>query len=158
MTPQRLDRVLRAYRIGDPAGQHPIFDATGSMLFPGRWNTPTSPIVYASEHYSTAMLEKLVHGSGFLPPNQHFIEITIANGLSYELLTESTLPGWDAIDAATSKAYGERWQQSQRSLLLIVPSIVARVDNDILINPEHLEFPRLTCSLHRPVWWDERLF
>jgi RES domain-containing protein len=158
VTPQRLDRVLRAYRIGDPAGEHPIFDATGSTLFPGRWNTPTSPVIYASEHYSTAMLEKLVHGSGFLPPNQHFIEITIANGLSYELLTESTLAGWDAIDAATPRAYGERWQQSKRSLLLIVPSIVARVDNDILINPEHPEFPRLDCSLHRPVWWDERLF
>jgi hypothetical protein len=32
------------------------------------------------------MLEKLVHGSGVLPANQHFIEIAIPNGVSYEML------------------------------------------------------------------------
>ena len=64
---QALDRVLTSYRIGDPHGTYPIFDATGSTLHPGRWNTPASPMIYTSEHYSTAMLEKLVHGSGQLP-------------------------------------------------------------------------------------------
>ena len=77
MTAQRLDRVLTAFRIGDPDGAYPIFDATGSRLAPGRWNTAASPMIYASQHYSTAMLEKLVRSSGELPPNQHFIEITI---------------------------------------------------------------------------------
>jgi RES domain-containing protein len=28
----------------------------------------------------------------------------------------------------------------------------------LLINPEHPEFPRVTHSLHQPVWWDRRLF
>jgi RES domain-containing protein len=155
---QRLDRVLKAYRIGDPAGAHPVFDAGGSKLYPGRWNTPSSPVIYTSEHYSTAMLEKLVHGSGSLPPNQHFIEITIPNGVTYEVVTPAKLPGWDAEDGVSSKAYGEAWQQSRRSLLLVVPSIVARVENNILINPEHAEFPRITHGLHQPVWWDRRLF
>ncbi len=70
---QALDRVLTSYRIGDPRGTYPIFDATGSTLHPGRWNTPASPMIYTSEHYSTAMLEKLVHGSGQLPPDQHYV-------------------------------------------------------------------------------------
>ena len=125
---------------------------------PGRWNTPSSPVIYTSEHYSTAMLEKLVHGSGSLPPNQHFIEITIPNGVTYEVVTPAKLPGWDAEDGAASKAHGEAWQQSRRSLLLVVPSLVARVENNILINPEHAEFPRITHGLHQPVWWDRRLF
>jgi RES domain-containing protein len=90
---QVLDRVLRGYRIGDPDGRYPIFDATGSTLYPGRWNTPASPVIYTSEHYSTAMLEKLIHGSGSLPPNQHFIEITLPNGVSYEFLAPAHLPG-----------------------------------------------------------------
>ena len=77
MSAQTLDRVLTAYRIGDPAGLYPIFDATGSKLWPGRWNTAASPVIYASEHYSTAMLEKLVHGNGRMPPNQHWISLTI---------------------------------------------------------------------------------
>ena len=43
-------------------------------------------MIYTSAYYSTAMLEKLVRGSGRLPPNQHYIELTIPNGSSYELL------------------------------------------------------------------------
>lgn len=158
MTAQTLDRVIRCYRIGDPTGTYPIFDASGSKLYPGRWNTPASPMIYTSEHYSTAMLEKLAHGSGRLPPNQHFIEVTIPNGVSYEVLTPAHLPGWDHIAGAASKAYGEAWQQSKRSLLLFVPSVVARLEKNILINSDHSECPKITYSLHQPVWWDARLF
>ncbi len=158
MTAQRLDRVLTAYRIGDPNGAHPIFDATGSKLYPGRWNTTTSPMIYASEHYSTAMLEKLVRGSGSLPPNQHFIELIVPNGIAYEMVGPAHLPGWDDPACAASKAFGAAWQSSKRSLLLIVPSIVARVEHNFLLNPEHPEFALVTHGLHRPVWWDSRLF
>jgi RES domain-containing protein len=156
--PQRLDRVLTAYRIGDPDGAYPIFDATGSRLSPGRWNSAASPVIYASEHYSTSMLEKLVRTSGELPPNQHFIEITIPNGLSYEMVNPAHLAGWDADTPGASRTYGETWQTSRRSLLLLVPSVVARMEHNVLINPEHAEFPRITHSLHQPVWWDRRLF
>ncbi len=158
MTAQLLDRVLIAYRIGDPNGAHPIFDATGSKLYPGRWNTAASPMIYASEHYSTAMLEKLVRGSGRLPRNQHFIEITIPNGTAYEMADPAHLPGWDDPGYAVSKPFGEAWQRSKRSLLLVVPSIVARMEHNFLLNPEHPEYPQVTHGLHRPVRWDRRLF
>jgi len=115
-------------------------------------------MIYASEHYSTAMLEKLVHGSGSLPPNQHYIQITLPNRLSYEMLNPAHLPGWDDAVASTSKVYGETWQQARRSVILIVPSVVARVDRNILLNPDHPEFPQITHNLHNPVWWDVRLF
>ena len=156
--PQILDRVLRCYRIGDPAGAYPIFDATGSTLFPGRWNTPASPVIYTSEYYSTALLEKLAQGSGELPENLHYIEITIPGGVSYETFSQAHALGWDSPAAVISKAYGEAWQFALRSLILIVPSVVARVDNNVLINPGHPEFPRITYGLHQPVWWDARLF
>lgn len=104
------------------------------------------------------MLEKLVHGSGRIPPNQHYIEITIPNGLSYEVLNTASLPDWASASGMASKAYGDAWQLSGRSLLLIVPSVVARVDRNFLINPEHREFARLATSLHQPIWWDGRLF
>jgi RES domain-containing protein len=115
-------------------------------------------MIYTSEHYSTAMLEKLVHGSGRLPPDQHYILVTIPNDLSYEVLNTAALPDWHLESCATSKPFGEAWQQQKRSLLLIVPSVVARLENNFLINPEHPEFRRVTTSLHQPVWWDRRLF
>ncbi len=154
----KIDRVLTCYRIGDPDGAFPIFDAEGARLYPGRWNTHLSPIIYTSEHYSTAMLEKLVHANLVLPANQHFIEITIPNGVSYEVFQTAAYPAWDSKDEALCKKFGEDWFGERRSALLLVPSIPARVERNILINPLHPDAAGITYTLPEPVWWDERLY
>ncbi len=158
MNAQRLDRILTTFRIGDPDGAYPIFDDTGSRLTPGRWNTASSPMIYAGEHYSTAMLEKLARGNGHMPPNQHWIEIAIPPGVSYEVFSTAHHPGWDAKDCLVARAYGEAWQHSARTLLLFVPSVVARMEHNILINHSHPEAHRIEHGLHQPIWWDTRLF
>jgi RES domain-containing protein len=158
VTAQILDRTLGCFRIGDPGGAYPIFDATGSTIAPGRWNTQGSPLIYTSHHYSTALLEKLVHGSGRLPPNQHYVEITLPVGLSYETFSPPALQGWDSMPATVSKEFGERWCLQRRSAVLFVPSVVSRLDRNILINPAHAEFALISASLHEPVYWDRRLF
>ena len=158
MRAQRLDRTLTAYRIGDPNGDYAIFDATGSTIHPGRWNDSEHPVIYSGEHYSTAMLEKLAHANGLLPPNQHYIEVTLHRGLSYEVVTKDHLPGWAAADCQDAKKYGVRWADESRSALLMVPSLVARVEHNIIINPAHEEFGQIESSHARPVWWEARLF
>jgi RES domain-containing protein len=50
------------------------------------------------------------------------------------------------------------WYRERRSLILMVPSVVARIEMNILINPDHPDFSRITHGLHQPVWWDERLY
>ena len=77
MTAQVLDRTLTAYRIGDPHGAYRIFDAEGSRLFPGRWNTPASPMIYAreyggqeyggQEHHTLTLAAGLPSGARFAP-------------------------------------------------------------------------------------------
>ncbi len=158
MSVQRLDRTLTAYRIGDPEGDYPIFDATGSKLYPGRWNDRETPVIYASEHYSAAMLEKLVHGGGLMPPNQHFIEIIIPHGITYEIVTKDALSGWDTEEPTVSASFGVSWIREKRSSILLVPCYVARMELNIVINPEHAEFGWITHGLATPVWWDARLF
>lgn len=156
--PQRPDRTLTCYRIGDPDGEYPIFDATGSRRYPGRWNTPECPVIYASLNYATAPVEKLAHGNGRLPPNQHFVTVTVARGLSYEVITKDGLPGWDAEEPRKSREFGAGWVRERRSLILLVPSYVARIETNVLINPDHEELVDVTASLAEPVWWDARLF
>lgn len=158
MIPRRLDRVLVCYRIGDPDGRFPIYDPEGSRLFPGRWNTAETPLVYACEHYSTAMLEKLARGAGGMPPNQHFVRITIPNGISYEIVTGDRLPDWAAKDCEPPRAFGSAWARELRSAILLVPSYVARIERNVLINPAHPEAASIAHDLPEPVWWDERLF
>ncbi len=154
----RTNRVLTAYRIGDPDGVHSIYDSEGARLFPGRWNMPLSPLIYTSEHYSTAMLEKLVHANSVLPPNQHYIRITIPNGTSYEIFQTAAHPGWDGEDEGLCKAFGQEWFAERRSAILIVPSIPARIERNILINPQHPDASHITHDLPEPIWWDERLY
>lgn len=158
MTAQCLDRTLHAYRIGDPDGHYPIYDATGSTIAPGRWNDAHTPVIYAAEHYSTAMLEKLAHLGGLMPPNQHFVEIELRAGLSFEIVTKDTLAGWADADRRASKQYGCDWAASVRTLVLIVPSYVARMEHNLILNPRHPDFADIKPSLPAPIWWDERLF
>jgi len=57
-----------------------------------------------------------------------------------------------------SQKFGEQWRGEERSLILIAPSVVARLDNNIVINPAHAEFRLVEASLHQRVYWDRRLF
>jgi RES domain-containing protein len=152
------DPILTCYRIGDPDGAYPVYDAEGARLYPGRWNTRTSPMIYTSEHYSTAMLEKLVHTNLVMPANQHFIEITIPNGVSYEVFQTAAHPGWDSRNETICKTFGQQWYEARRSAILIVPSIPARLERNFLINPAHADAKGITHTLPAPVWWDERLY
>ena len=93
-TPRTLPQTLGAYRIGNPAGQFPVWSAEGARRVSGRWHEAGAEVIYASATYSTAMLEMLAHWSGAPPPNQHFIEITIPRGTSYEVVTADTVPDW----------------------------------------------------------------
>lgn len=158
MSVPKTDRVLTCYRIGDPNGAHPIYNAEGARLYPGRWNTHTSPLIYTSEHYSTAMLEKLVHANLVMPAKQHFIEIMIPNGISYEVFQTAAHPGWDSRNETICKSVAQDWYRQRRSAILIVPSIPARLERNFLINPVHPDAGGITHSLPEPVWWDERLY
>jgi RES domain-containing protein len=158
MTRRKLATAMTAYRIGDPAGAYPIYSAEGARRVSGRWHRRGQAVIYASEHYSTAMLERLVHYSGALPVGQHFIAITIPAGVTYEVVTVHTVPGWERSDARTARAFGAQWIDEGRSALLLMPSVVARLEHNVLINPAHADAARITAGVEQPVWWDSRLF
>lgn len=155
---RRLAEPTRAYRIGDPAGRFPLFSPEGACRVGGRWHQAGSSVIYAARHYSTAMLEKLVHWNGQLPPNQHFVEIEIPAGTSYEVFSADHHPRWHEPDGETARRFGHRWYVERRSAVLVVPSVVARMEDNLLLNTEHPDFATIRPTLERPVWWDDRLF
>lgn len=158
MKRQAATETLFAYRLGDANGDHTIWDATGSTISPGRWNSATTPVVYASEHFATAMLEKLVLFAGLVPPNQHYVRVTIPEGMPIETVTPDYLPDWASPSMEASRAYGDDWAAARRSAVLRVPSIVARIEWNFVFNPAHKDFARLRTTEPLPVWWDERFF
>jgi RES domain-containing protein len=158
MAVRRLTEALIAWRIGDPNGRFPIYSGEGSIRCEGRWHRKGQEVIYASEHYGTAMLEKLAHYNGILPPDQHFITIDIPAGVSYEVVTKDSLPGWDDIDGAASRTYGAAWIDEARSGILFVPSVASREESNVLINPGHSDAARIRPGREQPVRWDKRLF
>ena len=150
---------MRIYRIADQ--RHPIWDATGAALLGGRWNSPGRPAIYGSLSSACAMLEILAHaGIGRIPGAQ---EIVIAKVPDEDALVErhdrESLPeGWDAEDSGVARQLGDDWLASRRSLVLMVPSVVARLEFNAVVNPAHPDFPRMRVSAPEAVVWDRRLF
>lgn len=149
---------MRIFRIADE--RHPLWDGSGAAFVGGRWNSPGRPIIYGSLSYSCALLEILAHaGIGRVPATHRFVIVEVPKGLSFERHEASRLSaGWDAEDSASARAFGDRWLEEARSAVLIVPSVVARLDWNALVNPLHPDSNRLIVHPSEKVVWDRRLF
>jgi RES domain-containing protein len=148
---------MRAYRIG--SGGHPVFDGTGASLYGGRWNDPRQRVVYCSASFAIAMLERLCYAAlGRLPDGDRYVEVDVPDD-SIEIFDETAHPGWDASGStAVARIFGSRWWQERRSVALLVPSVVTKIDRNLVLNQDHPDFGRLGTGPERPVHWDRRLF
>jgi RES domain-containing protein len=126
----------------------------------GRWNSPGLGVIYASRSYAGAMLECLAHaGIGKVPRAHVAVEIVIAGAVAVERHEENSLPvDWDHADLRVARAFGNAWMRELRTAVLVVPSVVARREGNVLINPRHPDFGNIVASAPEPVVWDARLF
>lgn len=106
------------------------------------------------------MLECLTHaGIGRVPRTHVAVEIAIAEAVAVERHDESGLPaGWDHADLRVARALGDAWLRERRTAVLVVPSVVARREGNILINPQHPDSTAIVASKPELVVWDARLF
>ena len=140
-----------AYRIGGSA--HPLLDGSGAWASDhARWNSRGRYIIYAAEHYATALLERAAQlNSVPFPPGLLYIRVEIPSDAAIEELAPEALGGWDADDKSASQAYGDRWYDEKRSLVLIVPSLAAPgIERTVLINQRHAAFARVKASPAAP--------
>lgn len=148
---------MKAFRIADR--RFPLLDGRGAFLLGGRWNSPGRAVIYAAETLSGARLEALVHASiGELPATQAYVEIGIPAGVAIEEIRERDLPGWDAADLVASRRAGDAWLARGKSAVLLVPSRAAYDERNVMLDPAHPDFKRLSFSKPRPLRWDRRLF
>ena len=149
---------MRIYRIGDE--RHPLWDGTGAALVGGRWNSPGRQVIYGSLSYACAMLEILAHANiGRIPMTHRYVIADVPNGVTVERHDQNTLPyGWDAENNSSARSFGDLWLSEARSAVLLVPSVVAKLEWNALVNPVHPDATRLTLSTAEKVIWDKRLF
>ena len=149
---------MQLYRIGDE--RHPLWDGTGAALIGGRWNSPGRPLIYASLSYGGAMLETLAHANiGRVPTTHRYVIADVPEGVSVERHDATSLPEtWDAESTTAARRFGDQWLSEARSAILLVPSVVARLEWNALVNPAHPQAARITLSKAERVAWDRRLF
>ncbi|MBK3844174.1 RES family NAD+ phosphorylase [Paraburkholderia aspalathi] len=149
---------MRVFRIAD--SRHPVWSGTGAMLVGGRFNSPGRPVVYGALSFAGAMLEVLVHARiGKVPRHHVWVQTDVPDDLEVEHVAAHDLPaGWDSPDLQVARGFGDRWIGEGRSALLVVPSVVARAESNVLVNPAHPAAARLVVSAPQPVVWDRRLF
>lgn len=156
MASQR-DGSLRAYRIADR--RQKVFDGRGAALYGGRWNSPGRWAIYFAETYSGAMLEVLAHANlGRLPKTHVWVEILIPRNIPIQIADASRIQGWDAADQRASRAYGDRWYDAGSAAVLLVPSVVTRLERNVVINQQHPDFKKIRASAPKRMVWDRRLF
>ncbi|MEJ7812910.1 MAG: RES domain-containing protein [Gemmatimonadaceae bacterium] len=137
-----------------------VYDASGSVLNGGRWSSPGVAVIYAAEHYATAILEQLVHaGRLALPGAHHAAAIVIPDNLRVERFDPTAHPGWDSDGSQVARDYGDAWVAAARTPVLQVPSVPGQpVEWNYVINPGHREAARIRPLPTFDVVWDGRLF
>jgi len=151
-------QTWQSWRIAD--GRFDPFSPVGASLVGGRWNSPGLGVIYASRSYAGAMLECLAHaGIGRVPRTHVAVGIAIAGAVTVERHDQSGLPvGWEHADLRVARALGDAWIRELRTAVLVVPSVVARGEGNVLINPRHPDFIGIVVGTPEAVVWDTRLF
>jgi RES domain-containing protein len=115
-------------------------------------------MVYASTHRSLALLGLLVHVQrDTVPADLVFVEIDLPDRL---VRSASSPPAnWDALPwRAAARDFGDRWVGERGALAVMVPSIAAPAEENVLINPLHPQASRLQARAPEPFPLDQRLF
>ena len=127
-----------------------------------RWNNAGEHVTYAASSISLAAWETRAHfGRGAkLPWNRFLVRVDVPDDVwaARELMSRPPAVGWDAIpEGLVSRAAGSAWLRSGRTALLAVPSVIIAEEDNILINPEHLDAGRIIAKKVRRFVYDHRI-
>ena len=142
------------YEADDLAGK-------GAEQSGGRWNERGVPLVYASETRALACLETIVHlNAGGLPFNRYLVTIEIPDDVwsgARRQTAASVAVGWEAEPAGQiSIGFGTAWVRAGTSAVLIVPSVIAPEESNILVNPLHADSRRIAAKKVQRWLYDPR--
>ena len=135
-------------------------DGEGARLYGGRWNSAGLPAVYMSTTRALAALEYLIHVDvADVPDDLVLLALDVPDASSATRVDRATLPArWEeAPDQPDCRARGDSWLRDGRDLLLRVPAAPVPEEENVLLNPRHLDIARVRVVDHRPFYYDPRL-
>jgi RES domain-containing protein len=127
----------------------------GGMLIEGRWHFRGTPIVYCTDHPSTALLEILVHATRYTVPDYYqLLEIEVPDDI--EAFAPVVPKDWDR-DVDWTRRVGAKFVADGISALMNVPSIIMPKARNFLLNPSHADATRIRITETYRYPFDSRL-
>lgn len=150
---------MHLWRIGRTAFADSAFTGEGSRLFGGRWNPRGVRIVYTSTSLALAAIEYFVNIDPSDSPDDLIAsEAILPSTLSIEDLDPSSISSAELSNTLVTKRVGADWIRSRSSVALQVPSLAVEGDWNVLLNPEHPDFPKIELLPEHSWHFDERMF
>jgi RES domain-containing protein len=152
---------MKVYRIVKKKRLNTILSGYGASLSGGRWNSEGTEVVYTSKSVSLAIMENFVH-LGVLVNNKlqySIATINIPDNLIDVLKVEQLPSDWKTNPPPESTAQiGDAWIQNNSSLALVVPSVVVPIEENVLINPLHKDFSKISIIEINDYYYDDRMW
>jgi len=133
----------------------------GAAVKGARWNSIGIELIYTAKNRSLAMAEVSVHFTlATLPEDYMMITINIPDDIETKQLAETDLPtNWkDFPHPNSTQLIGDKFVAENKYCVLIIPSVVTQGDYNVLINPYHKNFSKITITKIEKFPFDKRIF
>jgi len=133
----------------------------GAALKGARWNSVGIEMIYTAANRSLTMAEVAVHFSiSTIPEDYVMITIFIPDDISMKKISISELPpNWNSFPHPQSnQVVGDKFVLENKYCVMQIPSSVTQGDFNLLINPNHVDFKRISIIDIRNFSFDQRLF
>ena len=133
----------------------------GAAIKGARWNSMGVELIYTAGNRSLAMAEVAVHFTlATLPEDYMMMTIYIPDDIPLKKVMEEELPtNWkDFPHPNTTQKFGDEFVLENRYGVLMIPSVVTWGDYNLLINPKHKDFERISVTQIEKFPFDNRIF
>lgn len=148
-----------AWRIVKKRYAGSAFDGDGARRYGGRWNSPGTSVVYASETRALCLLEVLA-GIRSVKPMHSFVLIPVSfeNSLVTNMALDSLSADWrQSPPHPSTQRIGDAWLAQKGSVALRVPSAIVPEEFNYLLNPIRRDFNRIEVGTPQDLMIDPRL-
>lgn len=132
----------------------------GGLHASARWHSRGHRIIYTATSTPLATLEIAVNlKQPKVIPDYVALEVDVPDDNIITLPASKLPTGWDVRDSepVVSRTIGDRWLDHNVSLALQIPSVVIPSQYNVLINPGHPDFNRVTFADPVPFPFDPRI-
>ena len=143
---------MRLFRVTTQPQRAAAFDGVGASLYPGRWNERGRRVVYTTSRLPLGILEVMVQASASQLAGFVAYPLDVPDDALVALDRARLSTTWRSVTGRDEcRGLGEEWRASVASLGLVVPSAVVPQaydfgDVNVVLDPLHADFPRVTVG------------